>query len=61
MVTCTKFGYENLEVWSDSMQMVKSIYRVIHSFPGVEQQGLSQQIKNAAIIKDKVGLHKKPF
>ena len=44
-----KFGFEKLEVWNDSIELVQNIYKVTKSFPKSELYGLTSQIRRAVI------------
>ena len=41
--------HKNLEVWSLSVQLVKSIYKITGDFPTHEQFGLSSQMRRCAV------------
>ncbi|HMD00261.1 MAG TPA: four helix bundle protein [Ferruginibacter sp.] len=42
-------NYKTLEVWKNSMQLVKNVYSAIKEFPKDELYGLTAQIKRAAV------------
>lgn len=42
-------SFENLKVWQNSIQLVKSIYRISSSFPKEEAYSLTSQIRRAAV------------
>jgi four helix bundle protein len=42
-------SYKDLIVWQKSFQLVKEVYRVTKFFPKVEQYGLTNQIRRAAV------------
>lgn len=41
--------YKELEVWKESKDLVKLIYKITESFPLSEQFGLTNQIRRAAV------------
>ena len=41
--------YKNLDAWTKSMELVKSIYKEAKHFPKEEMYGLTSQIKRAAV------------
>ena len=41
--------YQNLEVWKESIELVKAIYLLTHNFPEDEKFGLTSQIRRAVI------------
>ena len=43
------FYFEKLEVWKDSKELVKDIYKVTKDFPGHEAFGLTSQLRRAVI------------
>jgi four helix bundle protein len=43
------YDFENLEVWNQSRQLVKEIYRLQSSFPAHEKYGLGDQMRRAVI------------
>ncbi|XCF05333.1 four helix bundle protein [Tamlana crocina] len=43
------FSFEKLNVWSDSKQLVKSIYLITKDFPNEEKFGLTNQLRRASI------------
>lgn len=42
-------GFEDLQVWQKSRELVKVIYRITSRFPKEEQFGLCNQLRRAAI------------
>ena len=42
-------SHRNLEVWKNGMQIVDSIYAIVHSFPAIEKYILVSQMMRAAI------------
>ena len=42
-------SYRDLDAWCLSMHLVKECYRITNLFPRVEQFGLSQQLRCAAV------------
>jgi len=42
-------GYENLDVWRESMALVTKIYNLLQSFPNDERFALSDQIRRSAV------------
>ena len=44
-----KYSFEKLEVWRDSVELVKSIYAIIRRFPDEEKFGLISQLRKASI------------
>ena len=43
------FSFEKLNVWKDSVKLVKDIYMITESFPDKEKFGLISQIRRATI------------
>lgn len=43
------YSIENLEVWNEAVDIVKTIYKVSDSFPSEEKFGLISQLKRASI------------
>lgn len=43
------FSFEKLNVWKESIALVKSIYRLTNSFPSDEKFGLVSQLRRASI------------
>jgi len=41
--------YKELEVWKESKELVKLIYKITESFPKSEQFGLTNQIRRGAV------------
>ncbi len=41
--------HKNLEVWKESIQLVKMIYNLCHNFPVDEKFGLVSQLKRASV------------
>ena len=46
--TFQRYRFEELEVWSIGMKIVREIYRITHRFPKNETYALSDQLKRAA-------------
>jgi four helix bundle protein len=44
-----EYSFEKLEVWKDSVEFVKSIYKVTKQFPDQEKFGLISQLRRASI------------
>jgi len=44
-----QFSFEKLNVWIDSKELVKFIYKVTNHFPGEEKFGLTSQLRRASI------------
>ena len=44
-----KFGFEDLKVWQEGMDLVKQVYKMTQNFPKGEQFGLTSQIRRAAL------------
>ena len=44
-----KYSFERLEVWKESMELVKMIYDVTKSFPISEKYGLTSQLRRATV------------
>ncbi len=44
-----EFSFEKLVIWQKSRLIVKEVYRISSSFPGEERQGLSNQLRRAAV------------
>jgi four helix bundle protein len=44
-----KRPHKNLEVWRNSMELVKKIYKITNSFPGPEIYGLVSQMRRAVV------------
>ncbi|TXC81418.1 four helix bundle protein [Luteibaculum oceani] len=44
-----EYGFEKLEVWQISIQLVTEIYTVTGSFPDAEKFGLVSQLRRAAV------------
>lgn len=44
-----EFGFEKLDVWRKSMEVVDQIYAITKTFPQVELFGLSSQMRRAAV------------
>ena len=40
---------ENLEIWQDSMSLVKDLYRLTNDWPKREMYGLTDQVRRAAV------------
>lgn len=43
------YSFEKLEVWQDSIELVKLIYSITDSFPSEEKFGLTSQLRRASI------------
>lgn len=43
------FGFEKLNVWKDSIDLLEEIYKISSKFPQEERYGLTQQIRRAAV------------
>ena len=43
------FSFEKLEVWQESKELVKEIYKLTEDFPSKESFGITNQIRRAAI------------
>ncbi len=43
------YSFEKLEVWKESIQLVKDIYTLTKDFPNDEKFGLVSQMKKAAV------------
>ncbi len=41
--------YKELEVWKESKELVKIIYKITESFPSSEQFGLTNQIRRSVV------------
>lgn len=41
--------YKELEVWKESKELVKLIYKITESFPSTEQFGLTNQLRRSAV------------
>jgi four helix bundle protein len=44
-----RYGFEKLEVWQESRELVKDIYVATSQFPQQEKFGLTSQLRRAAI------------
>ena len=44
-----EYSFEKLEVWKDSVEFVKLIYKVTKQFPDKEKFGLVSQLRRASI------------
>ena len=44
-----QYSFEKLEVWKDSKDLVKKVYRLTERFPKTETYGLLSQMRRAAI------------
>jgi len=44
-----EYSFEKLEVWKESMKLVKMIYDVTKSFPISEKYGLTSQLRRATV------------
>lgn len=43
------FSFEKLNVWKDSKELIKSIYKISRDFPDDEKFGLTSQLRRASI------------
>lgn len=43
------FPFERLQAWHEARKLVKSVYELTGSFPGIEKFGLTSQINRAAV------------
>jgi four helix bundle protein len=43
------YGFEKLDIWQLSRQLVKNIYQLTKTFPNEEKFGLTSQLRRAAI------------
>lgn len=43
------YSFEKLEVWRESKELSKSIYRITKSFPEEEKFGLTSQLRRASV------------
>ena len=44
-----EYSFEKLEVWKESVDLVKSVYKITDKFPGEERFGLVSQLRRASI------------
>ncbi len=44
-----QFSFEKLNVWTDSKELVKFIYKITNQFPDEEKFGLTSQLRRASI------------
>ena len=44
-----EYSFERLEVWKESIELVKMIYDVTKSFPVSEKYGLTSQLRRASV------------
>ena len=44
-----QFSFEKLDVWKESMSLVKEIYKMTKKFPDEERYGIISQIQRAAV------------
>lgn len=44
-----KMDYKKLNVWKESIELVKQVYQVTASFPSEEQYGLMSQLRRASV------------
>lgn len=44
-----QFSFEKLNVWIDSKELVKFIYKITNQFPNEEKFGLTNQLRRASI------------
>ena len=43
------YSFEKLEVWKESIELVKSIYKITGTFPAEEKFGLISQLRRASV------------
>lgn len=43
------YSFEKLEVWKESIELVKSIYKITNTFPSEEKFGLINQLRRAPV------------
>ncbi len=43
------YTHEKLEVWRESMRLVRTVYEMTKGFPKEEIYGLTQQMRRAAV------------
>lgn len=43
------YSFEKLEVWKESIELVKSIYKISSTFPPEEKFGLISQLRRASV------------
>lgn len=43
------YSFEKLEVWKESIELVKSIYKITNTFPSEEKFGLINQLRRASV------------
>lgn len=43
------YSFEKLEVWKESLALVKQVYSITESFPSEEKFGLTSQLRRASI------------
>ncbi|GAA4975403.1 four helix bundle protein [Algibacter aquimarinus] len=43
------YSFEKLEVWKESIELVKSIYKISSTFPTEEKFGLISQLRRASV------------
>ena len=43
------YSFEKLEVWKESIDLVKSIYKITNNFPSEEKFGLINQLRRASV------------
>jgi len=43
------FSFEKLTVWTDSKELVKTIYSITRNFPDEEKFGLTSQLRRASV------------
>lgn len=44
-----EYSFERLEVWKESIELVKMVYEVTKSFPVSEKYGLTSQLRRASV------------
>ena len=42
-------AHKSLDVWKDSIELVKNVYRITNKFPKEEMFGMTSQIRRAAV------------
>ena len=44
-----EFSFKKLEIWKETMVLVKEVYQLLTSFPKLEQYGLTDQLRRAVM------------
>jgi four helix bundle protein len=44
-----KYSFEKLEVWQDTRELTKVIYKITKQFPDEERFGITNQMRRAAV------------